>query len=1279
MSGQYHSQQSEIMIDVSHREDSDQSSSPIPMSGGVVSRRAWNLQDEDEATIQDQETADIVQDSFEPIQPAAAVSGHVSSGATAQDINDAPKSRHQQDDEEEMYGLSPKGQQQHESTKAARQSASKSQDRDGALGQAADAPQLVEDKHENRDAKDSEAPADQQPLTRAQEKTAASAQPPKERASTQTHSPAQEPERQHSQHALPLQTSAHKSTVLAAALPRIAAAAPAQTNVREGQQSTEPGGEASTMSKKPVRAAKQSALEALRAKNGRAQDNARDGKGEDASHSAAAQSKVPKVAPNAVQNLLKDSSQLPTPVTEGAADRSNKRPTTGKLPTHQARSFMTPAAESLNDAPRSSKRKAVADTGPEPGDDRTNGSRRPGSLKHPSKKDQAANLREQQKAALQSAHNSHEQHGTAKRGRGRLKQPAKETSQAGLRRERSDTYQVSTPANKWQRRSMSRASKASSMKTAKGGRTRQLMQETSNLQNPWRGDSQPKGQAPRPQIPQRSMQDADGERSVQQSQKQKERPSREKPNAMISDEIAVQKERDEDAAASAAQAIQPTKPNRSGSKWEDANLRANVEQDAKRSGLPGTAAADQDNGVFLSQGQSPGSSTAMAARTHQSKKPLSDATADAAKQSRPQTPLLRSSPPTGARSLLVPDSTRPSIISFGKGGPVNQGTGRSSAPGSAQTTHTVLYQTRPAGAVGNASSRQKLEDRRSNLQSSAAKTERANQNTHHAAPNVARDSEDLFGAFTQGGNNPTLATMLKEPKHDAPKPQRTGAEGSDTGLADDFMNIDDMDGTTLLEDDQAPAVFDDEPTVSQVAMPPPGGRAKKVKDDNATIDLQTTETKPPAHSVPREPLPTKKVQESAVPAPPPSIGAKRRARPSPETEASSKRRKPNKPRATQISDTPDEDDGAVSNVSGSQTAPIKSKQKPTIRTQPEPVKRALRGQQKPPRQASQGSVDMTGSPYPKSMDVPRRATALEVFSQQAGLFSDHDLDFKVTTLVDGSPHTSRPNVRLPPPSAELAVLSSNSKPIPAPPQAVSQAVCRIASGAVAERLLIRDQAREPPTDPFTSSEEQHQSDKSGHETEFLKALRETGFRTKAQAGKSDISETVVDPDKTWVEPERARFRPPHGKKRATSISSESSSDPSSESQRSDVDEDVVAWRSALKPHQADLFDSLVVVSHKLVRHLVDRETATADIVADYRRRGERIVSSLEKTNADSFDKRLRALADQKKQATKKLKAINDRLGNATRGTQPAMWELGGRKRGQSKLESTLQEMAETYA
>ena len=80
---------------------------------------------------------------------------------------------------------------------------------------------------------------------------------------------------------------------------------------------------------------------------------------------------------------------------------------------------------------------------------------------------------------------------------------------------------------------------------------------------------------------------------------------------------------------------------------------------------------------------------------------------------------------------------------------------------------------------------------------------------------------------------------------------------------------------------------------------------KKVKDDNATIDLQTTETKPPAHSVPREPLPTKKVQESAVPAPPPSIGAKRRARPSPETEASSKRRKPNKPRATQISDTPE--------------------------------------------------------------------------------------------------------------------------------------------------------------------------------------------------------------------------------------------------------------------------------------------------------------------------------------------------------------------------------------
>jgi len=131
MSGRLVSQQSETVIDVSQGNNSSQPSSPFSKADRSASREPSRSQDDGETAVQVGETVDIVQDSFEPPRPPPAeINGSASNGEVAQQTNatpGAPLQEGDEDDEDEMYGLSPKGQSQHEMTKAARQSASKSQ------------------------------------------------------------------------------------------------------------------------------------------------------------------------------------------------------------------------------------------------------------------------------------------------------------------------------------------------------------------------------------------------------------------------------------------------------------------------------------------------------------------------------------------------------------------------------------------------------------------------------------------------------------------------------------------------------------------------------------------------------------------------------------------------------------------------------------------------------------------------------------------------------------------------------------------------------------------------------------------------------------------------------------------------------------------------------------------------------------------------------------------------------------------------------------------------
>jgi hypothetical protein len=107
-------------------------------------------------------------------------------------------------------------------------------------------------------------------------------------------------------------------------------------------------------------------------------------------------------------------------------------------------------------------------------------------------------------------------------------------------------------------------------------------------------------------------------------------------------------------------------------------------------------------------------------------------------------------------------------------------------------------------------------------------------------------------------------------------------------------------------------------------------------------------------------------------------------------------------------------------------------------------------------------------------------------------------------------------------------------------------------------------------------------------------------------------------------------------------------------------EDVGDWRNSLKPHQSHLFDSLVIAAHKLVRHMVDHETADRTMVADYRRRGEIIVDELQRAHAKEYQQYAENVQSWKVQAADELAAHGRKLKQHMRDAEKARAE---RKRG----------------
>ena len=626
----------------------------------------------------------------------------------------------------------------------------------------------------------------------------------------------------------------------------------------------------------------------------------------------------------------------------------------------------------------------------------------------------------------------------------------------------------------------------------------------------------------------------------------------------------------------------------------------------------------------------------------------------------PNTPsVFPSSPPLTSKQRTVDTPTglidanaarRATIISFDKSGPRNQG----SLSGSMRPSRSSLPPT-VAPLSSHADSGARFEAKRRKGPSSAATSLKSFRMDRAAAKsNTAKNVPDALAGFVRkapkekeecasDGNAPAAVS------HPAPQDQPSNQQPPND---DDFAMIDEFEDTTLVDGEDtannvkaAPAT---KHTASQVAMPPPTQKPSKVRKLHRAFIV-------PA-------MLGSELAESAI-----STGkhddTKHEKKRTLDVESSNG----SDPKRLRT----DESVGRVRIPPQKQTVTRgKVLPKPTLpqhhsKPMPEPTKRVSR---KSSRQMSQGSqkVDMYGSPVPEGMIVSDKSTVLEHFSQHVDISSD--LVVGVTTIAHRLTGTRKPDssskdhglVRL---SRQPEILSSNSKPVPAEPHEESQAITRTIR-VDPKRPIVEDETRPPPTNPFTSSKEvRKESSQRSSSWDFIEQLRQM---TAAKA-----HEQVGDPDKALVEPkQRTRVS-----KRTSSLSATSSSDSSAESEDSSTSTlDLALWRNALQPHQMDLFDELVAVSHKLVRHLVDQETAVESIKDHYRRCGLRIIEQMEATHAKQHQKDVHALKERKKRLKKELVECDKRLKGIVGTFESSQGERKERKETNAEEEQLLSVM-----
>jgi hypothetical protein len=1015
---------------------------------------------------------------------------------------------------------------------------------------------------------------------------------------------------------------------------------------------------------RPQRQAKQTALGKLKAKHSKTESDVDDmsDDSEDDDMSFAPQSKEPKAATDRNETVK----HLPTPVTAGNLPKKKAEANSnGKLKTAKQRQ--------TNVAPGAKKQPSKTSTR-----DTAALSERAGRSGIPSTQKERAKLstvarssqwspERQRTGTVAASHNRQRmsEDTPPPRRPGALKRPGRPQSR-GRRPQTETSYDFpGTSSNtRKKRRSPSRLSKVS---TAKAGPTRQRMQSESvkervdrahdDLQLPsisWQ--TSPKTGATKGRLRKPSV------------SRRKDDISRPPPSVQATDH-ATQHE---------SHNLQPVR-NSHTTKMESHGPATGSKTREK----PGSS---QAHAIMIEQDSHSESSSSPSPRQP------ADIRSRQSHMERAQTPaIMPSSPPgSGKTSAYALATDKPSIIAFSRQGPRNRGfSSAKKDPGLAASSKVPFdHRSAEAGTPGDHAKTIGLATQL--FPPSSQPSHRLSTQLKHAAEpaNVANGDDSAFDGFTKNGKNKALTNILRQPSQEA---DEIDQEDQDNG----FAVIDDFEGTTFIADNERPEYSPKQPTASQVAMPPPNvvTRGKKnSKTAGAPMQLPTkTVAKAAATKDTPRPAPTKKAtnatrgQEATNSFPDEQTstlsvkdGPGRKLALEMPTDNAAKS-KPLIGQAVAQQSQQTRKRGLAEPQPGSPAKRIKMSQDDMLAAPEARISHAhkatesLSVQKKDPAdrqdhrksrasrrstQASQG-VDILGSPYPKDLEVPRQTTALEVFSQQAGLSSDQTerSDAALTGRLDLQAFSRMV------PTTKGGSASGSGLPVPAAPRGRSKAVTRIASGTLADQLLAVRSVQSSEENPFTSSRERESSAGQGPVADkFREALRKRGIDLSdrppavrseelGDGGFDDVEDTLVEPaDDLEKANEHVESSP--GVSEASRANSPDAA--------AAVLEDVGDWRNSLKPHQSHLFDSLVIAAHKLVRHMVDHETADRTMVADYRRRGEIIVDELQRAHAKEYQQYAENVQSWKVQAADELAAHGRKLKQHMRDAEKARAE---RKRG----------------
>jgi hypothetical protein len=989
---------------------------------------------------------------------------------------------------------------------------------------------------------------------------------------------------------------------------------------------TEPSG-------RPVRNAKKTALGKLKAKRGKENDDAisdtdDESESEDNASSFGAKDDKTHVAG---RGRGRPKAHLPTPVTK---DSTSKRDGTSK-PSGKLQSVKSRAP------PTTASVKKVAGDKHRPGNTKTQSrTRRDASLigegtvvnSTEMEFDEPENKSHKKTLALENGDEQSERGGKSPARRpGALKRPARSASRGRvpLREIRYD-FPGSTPRVKRNKRSVSRASKAS----VKPGATRQRMQSESVKHQ----DESDVGKSRQLSTSLQAASTAIETGSPPQNKptvqsKSKELPPQLKPNHKVESTI---RSKPTDVAAKAG-----TQKNATSNKSITSRQKAG---------------SSQGNAIMIEQASQSSSSPSPSPNQGTIARPNATGQTQTRRDvRRPQTPaVMPSSPPAGAsKTVHTLAKDRPTIIAFSRRGPRNQGI--SSASKDPQSDFApIAPRTRGKADAGTSGLRGQGKDPARTLfptQDLASIT--------MGPSNVSVSVDEMFADFTKNGKNKALTSLLQRQTAAAPKSTRRESEPEQQRDEDDgFFTIDDFDDTTLVNDDKLSEKENVPRTASQIAMPPPNGPEKIVKKVTAHKPLLDKPDKPVtkpaiAKPVPEPQKPKKAVlattAKSAVEPKPEKPATKvdlkndtksatfqeaaKTVQLNDAVEARSTKEAPTEQRSTAPSsrscaramawrDTQKAQPKRKRELSESQSGSPEKKTKTLQKNPPkaissddaparqlrssripqgakvviaDPVERPDRRRNRPSRRTTQGSqgVDILGSPYPKELEVPIQTTALEIFSQQAGLSPDQIASFDAA--VPGG-LAGRLNLAAVPrilPPTHRKPISSNGKPLPAPPNESSRAATRIASGPLAEQLLTAKHEQSVMEDPFTSSHRHAPTVKQpAQKPDFKQALLKHGIIIDQKERTTNHDE---DPDKTLVNPTEDLESDSPKDVASSPGASDDLSNASTVSAAQKALENVGDWRNTLKPHQTHLFDSLVIASHRLVRHVVDSETANRDI------------------------------------------------------------------------------------